>query len=199
MAKKDLKAGTTLAPIPAVLVTCGSYDKPNVITIAWTGIVCSEPPKTYISVRKDRYSYEIIKKNREFVINLVNKKLAVTADFCGVRSGKNVDKFAEMHIEKTHAKCVACPIIAQSPLSLECRVNEIIPLGSHDMFIADILNLAVDEQYIDANNRICLDKAMLVAYNHGEYFLLGDKIGKFGYSVMPKADRRKIILGKPKQ
>lgn len=196
MSKIDFKAGTLLCPVPAVIVTCGSMEKPNAMTVAWTGIICSDPPKTYISLRKERFSYDIIKESGEFVINLVNKKLCVSADYCGIMSGRNTDKFADMHFEKLPAKNVKCPVIGQSPLSLECRVTDVIPLGSHDMFLADILNFDVDSQYVDESGKINLDRAMLVAYSHGEYFLLGDKIGKFGYSRLPQTEKRKYMKRK---
>lgn len=189
--KVAFKGGTLLAPVPAVIVTCGNFEQPLALTIAWTGILSSEPPKTYISVRKERNSYNMIKQTGEFVINLVNKKLVYAADYCGIKSGKNTDKFAEMHFAKQKAQFVACPTIAQSPLNIECRVTDVVSLGSHDMFMADILGINVDPQYIDNQGRICLDNAYLVSYAHGEYFLLGEKLGQFGFSTKPKKERRK--------
>lgn len=188
--KIGFPAGTLLAPVPAVIVTCGTCNEQCALTIAWTGILASDPPKTYISVRKERHSYDVIKESGEFVINLVNKKLVFAADYCGIKSGRNVDKFKEMHFETSPAKFVKCPTIDQSPLNLECKVTDIVPLGSHDMFIADILGVNVDSQYIDNTGRICLDEAFLVSYCHGEYFLLGEKLGKFGYSTKPKKARK---------
>ena len=192
MGKRSFKGGAMLNPVPAVMVSCGSR-KPNIITIAWTGIVNSNPPMTYISVRKERYSHNIIEKTGEFVINLCSEELAFATDFCGVRSGRDTDKFKEMKLTPERAEAVRCPMIKESPVNIECRVREIIELGSHDMFIADILKVHVDEQYIDRSGRIRLDQASLVAYNHGEYFgLKRQPIGKFGFSVMKPKTRKRI-------
>ena len=192
MGKRSFKGGEMLNPVPAVMVSCGSR-KPNIITIAWTGIVNSNPPMTYISVRKERYSHNIIENTGEFVINLCSEELAFATDFCGVRSGRDTDKFKEMKLTPERAEIVRCPMIKESPVNIECRVREIIELGSHDMFIADILKVHVDEQYIDRSGRIRLDQASLVAYNHGEYFgLKRQPIGKFGFSVMKPKTRKRI-------
>ena len=192
MGKRSFKGGAMLNPVPAVMVSCGSR-KPNIITIAWTGIVNSNPPMTYISVRKERYSHNIIENTGEFVINLCSEELAFATDFCGVRSGRDTDKFKEMKLTPERAEIVRCPMIKESPVNIECRVREIIELGSHDMFIADILKVHVDEQYIDRSGRIRLDQASLVAYNHGEYFgLKRQPIGKFGFSVMKQKTRKRI-------
>mgnify|MGYP002562818381 FL=1 len=192
MGKRSFKGGAMLNPVPAVMVSCGSR-KPNIITIAWTGIVNSNPPMTYISVRKERYSHNIIENTGEFVINLCSEELAFATDFCGVRSGRDTDKFKEMKLTPERAEIVRCPMIKESPVNIECRVREIIELGSHDMFIADILRVHVDEQYIDQADRIRLDQASLVAYNHGEYFgLKRQPIGKFGFSVMKPKTRKRI-------
>lgn len=192
MGKRSFKGGAMLNPVPAVMVSCGSR-KPNIITIAWTGIVNSNPPMTYISVRKERYSHNIIENTGEFVINLCSEELAFATDFCGVRSGRDTDKFKEMKLTPERAEIVRCPMIKESPVNIECRVREIIELGSHDMFIADILKVHVDEQYIDRSGRIRLDQASLVAYNHGEYFgLKRQPIGKFGFSVMKPKTRKRI-------
>lgn len=192
MGKRLFKGGAMLNPVPAVMVSCGSR-KPNIITIAWTGIVNSNPPMTYISVRKERYSHNIIENTGEFVINLCSEELAFATDFCGVRSGRDTDKFKEMKLTPERAEIVRCPMIKESPVNIECRVREIIELGSHDMFIADILKVHVDEQYIDRSGRIRLDQASLVAYNHGEYFgLKRQPIGKFGFSVMKPKTRKRI-------
>lgn len=192
MGKRSFKGGAMLNPVPAVMVSCGSR-KPNIITIAWTGIVNSNPPMTYISVRKERYSHNIIENAGEFVINLCSEELAFATDFCGVRSGRDTDKFKEMKLTPERAEIVRCPMIKESPVNIECRVREIIELGSHDMFIADILKVHVDEQYIDRSGRIRLDQASLVAYNHGEYFgLKRQPIGKFGFSVMKPKTRKRI-------
>ena len=192
MGKRSFKGGAMLNPVPAVMVSCGSR-KPNIITIAWTGIVNSNLPMTYISVRKERYSHNIIENTGEFVINLCSEELAFATDFCGVRSGRDTDKFKEMKLTPERAEIVRCPMIKESPVNIECRVREIIELGSHDMFIADILKVHVDEQYIDRSGRIRLDQASLVAYNHGEYFgLKRQPIGKFGFSVMKPKTRKRI-------
>ena len=192
MGKRLFKGGAMLNPVPAVMVSCGSR-KPNIITIAWTGIVNSNPPMTYISVRKERYSHNIIENTGEFVINLCSEELAFATDFCGVRSGRDTDKFKEMKLTPERAEIVRCPMIKESPVNIECRVREIIELGSHDMFIADILKVHVDEPYIDRSGRIRLDQASLVAYNHGEYFgLKRQPIGKFGFSVMKPKTRKRI-------
>ena len=192
MGKRSFKGGAMLNPVPAVMVSCGSR-KPNIITIAWTGIVNSNPPMTYISVRKERYSHNIIENTGEFVINLCSEELSFATDFCGVRSGRDTDKFKEMKLTPERAEIVRCPMIKESPVNIECRVREIIELGSHDMFIADILKVHVDEQYIDRSGRIRLDQASLVAYNHGEYFgLKRQPIGKFGFSVMKPKTRKRI-------
>ena len=192
MGKRSFKGGAMLNPVPAVMVSCGSR-KPNIITIAWTGIVNSNPPMTYISVRKERYSHNIIENTGEFVINLCSEELAFATDFCGVRSGRDTDKFKEMKLTPERAEIVSCPMIKESPVNIECRVREIIELGSHDMFIADILKVHVDEQYIDRSGRIRLDQASLVAYNHGGYFgLKRQPIGKFGFSVMKPKTRKRI-------
>lgn len=192
MSKKSFKGGAMLNPVPAVMVSCGS-SKPNIITIAWTGIVNSNPPMTYISVRKERYSHSIIKNTGEFVINLCNEQLAFATDYCGVRSGRDIDKFKEMKLTSEKAEIVRCPMIKESPVNIECRVREVIELGSHDMFLADIIKVHVDEEYIDENNRIRLDRAALVAYNHGEYFgLKRQPLGRFGFSVMKPKTRKRL-------
>jgi len=179
-------AGTLLAPVPAVLVSCGDMTNSNVFTVAWTGIINSTPAKTYISVRKERFSYDIIKSSKEFVLNLTTKALVKATDFCGVRSGKNIDKFKEMALTRQLANEVKCPLIGESPINIECRVTDIVELGTHDMFIADILCVNVAKSLLDDNGKLHLDKANLIAYSHGEYFSLGEKLGKFGYTVKKK-------------
>ncbi len=186
MGRKILAPGTLLSPLPAVMVTCGTKEKANILTIAWTGIINTRPPMTYISVRPSRHSYGIIKESGEFVINLTTSKLVRETDFCGVRSGKDMDKAAKCGLRLEDASSVSAPIISESPLSLECRVKEICPLGSHDMFIADIVAINADERYIDSKGKINLQQAGLMAYSHGEYFSLGRKLGEFGYSVAKK-------------
>ncbi len=183
-------AGAMLAPVPAAIVTCGSPERPNALTIAWTGILCSNPPKTYISVRPERYSYELIKQSGEFCINLTTAELACAADYLGVRSGRNEDKLARLGLSVSPAQKVGAPMLDASPLSIECRVEAIIPLGSHDMFIADILAVNAARELLDDKGRLCLDKANLLVYSHGEYFALGKKLGRFGYSVKRKKQAR---------
>ena len=186
MAKLKWRGGTLLSPVPPAMVTCSDGEHDNVLTIAWTGIVNSDPPKTYISVRPSRYSYEIIKKSGVFAINLTTKELTRAADWCGVYTGAKVDKFERCKLERELANEIDCPILAARPLVLECRVTDVIPLGSHDMFLADIVAVDVDEALVDEDGKLHLDRAGLVAYSHGEYFELGKKIGKFGYSVAKK-------------
>lgn len=199
MSKINFKPGTMLNPVPAVMVSCGTEEKPNIITVAWTGIVNSEPPMTYVSVRKERFSHDLIQSSGEFVINLTTEELAFATDFCGVRSGRDLDKFKEMNLTPAPAEKVSCPVIKESPVNLECKVREVHEYGSHDMFVADILNVQVDESIMDENGRFRLDQAGLLAYNHGEYFgLKKQPLGKFGYSVM-KAKTKKRIAGERRQ
>lgn len=186
MGKKNWKAGTFVYPIPAILVSCGDDKEKNILTIAWTGTICTDPAMAYISVRKERYSYDIIKRTGEFCINLTNEDLAYATDYCGVKSGKNINKFEEMHLTPEKASIVKAPMIKESPVSIECRVKEIKELGSHDMFIAEVLAINVDEKYLDETGRFDMQKCKLIAYSHGEYYKLGEKIGKFGYSVKKK-------------
>ena len=187
MSKQQWKGGTLLAPLPVVMVSCGTTEKPNIITIAWTGILASEPPKTYVSVRKERFSYDMIKNSGEFVINLVNAELVKSADYCGVASGRNVDKFDTCGLTPKKAFKLDCPIIEESPLSLECKVSDIIPLGSHDMFMAKVVGVLADSEYIDEQSGLFdLEKAGLLAYSHGKYYSLGKRLGFFGFSVQKK-------------
>ena len=165
----------------------------NIITIAWTGIINSDPPITYVSVRKSRYSHDIIERTGEFVINLTTEKLAFAADYCGVRSGRDVDKFKEMKLTAAESKEVSCPSIEESPVNIECRVMEMKEYPTHDMFIAEIVSVSVDDSLMDETGKLCLDEAGLVAYNHGHYFALQKKeIGRFGYSVMKPKTRKRI-------
>ena len=185
--KLKWKGGTLLAPLPAVMVSCGTMEKPNIITIGWTGILCSDPPKTYVSVRPERYSHSLIKETGKFVINLTTEELIKATDFCGVRSGRDNDKFALCKLTAVPAHELSdTPVIAECPISLECKVTDVIPLGSHDMFMADIVAVNVDEELFDKDDKMRLDKANLVAYAHGEYYELGKKIGKFGFSTNKK-------------
>ncbi len=190
MAKIKWRGGALLAPVPPVMVSCGDMETSNIVTVAWTGILNTIPPKTYISLRPSRYSYEIIKERGEFVINLTTSELIRTADSCGVYTGRKVDKFKKYSLTKTEAFEVSAPLIGECPLSLECRVTDIIPLGSHDMFIADIVAVDVDESLLDKDGKLCLDRAHLAAFAHGEYFELGKKIGTFGFSVKKKKKKK---------
>ena len=193
MMKRTLNPGTMLSPVPAVMVSCGRPgEKPNILTIAWTGIINSNPPMTYISVRKERYSYDIIKETGEFVINLTTEDLAFAADWCGVKSGRDVDKFEEQKLTAVYSQQVDCPSIEESPVNIECQVREILELGSHDMFIAEIVSVSADEKLIDEKGALHMERAGLVAYSHGHYFpLKKEELGRFGYSVMKPKTRRK--------
>ena len=191
MAKVKWKGGALVAPVPPAMVSCGSLEdgSANIITVAWTGITNTVPPKTYISVRPSRHSYSLIKESGEFVINLTTAALVRHADWCGVYTGAKVNKFERCGLTAAPASEVGCPIIEQSPLSLECRVTDIIPLGSHHMFLADIVAVDVDDSLLDKEGKLRLDKAGLVAFAHGEYFALGERLGTFGYSVKKKKKR----------
>lgn len=186
MSKVKWKAGTFEYPIPAVMVSMGDMEKSNIITVAWTGIINTNPAMVYISVRPTRYSYNILKEEKEFVINLTTEKLAYATDWCGVKSGANVDKFKEMHLTKEKANMVKCPLIKESPVSIECKVKKIIELGSHTMFMAEVLCIDADEKYIDEKGAFDISKCNLMAYANGGYYALGKKLGKFGYSVQKK-------------
>lgn len=186
MGKIKWRGGALTAPAPPVMVSCGTMEKSNIITVAWTGIINTVPPKTYISVRPSRYSYDLIKESGEFVVNLTTAELIKKADFCGIYTGAKVDKFAKCGFDKEEASEVSCPVIAQSPLSLECKVTDVIELGSHHMFLADIVAVDVDEELVDAKGKLHLDRAHLAAFAHGEYFELGRKIGYFGFSADKK-------------
>lgn len=186
MSKKIWKSGTFIYPIPAVMVSCGDMEKSNIITVAWTGIINTNPAKVYISIKPERYSYNIIKEKREFVINLTTRELAYATDWCGVKTGAKVDKFKEMKLTKQKCKFVKAPAIAESPVSIECRVSQIRELGSHHMFIADVLSIDSEEKYIDEKGAFDISKCNLIAYANGGYYELGKKIGKFGYSVEKK-------------
>lgn len=192
MSKINWKPGNMIYPLPAVLVTCGNCkDNYNIITIAWTGTICTNPPMTYISVRPSRHSYKIIEETKEFVINLSNEKLVRAVDYCGVKSGRDIDKFKEMNLTIEKAREVEAPLIAESPVNIECKVKEIIKLGSHDMFMAEVVAVNADEKYLDNNNKFHLDKSNPICYSHGTYFGLGKKLGTFGYSVAKKSTKNK--------
>ena len=190
--KKSFKPGALLSPVPAVMVSCGNGEEKNIITIGWTGIINSDPPITYISVRKSRHSHHLIEKTGEFVINLTTEKLAFAADYCGVKSGRDVDKFKEMRLTPESADIVKCPMIAQSPVNLECRVIEVKSDPTHDMFIAEIVAMHADDGIVNEKGKIDMSAAGLIAYVHGEYFgLKKAPLGRFGYSVMkPKTKKR---------
>jgi len=187
MSKQMWKAGNMLYPLPAVMVSCERDDeKPNIITVAWAGTICTNPAMVSISIRKERYSYDIIKESKKFVINLVNDKIVRAADWCGVRSGRDFDKFKEMNLTRIDGSEPGMPLIKESPLSIECELEQILPLGSHDMFIAKVKCVWADESYMDEKGKFCLNDSGLITYSHGEYFGLGKKYGKFGYSVKKK-------------
>ena len=186
MGKLQWRGGALLAPVPPALVTCADGEKQNVFTVAWTGIVNTIPPKTYISVRPSRFSYDIIKQSGEFAINLTTRELVRAADWCGVHTGAKVNKFERCRLSTEQASVIGCPILSDSPVTLECRVTDVIPLGSHDMFLADIVAVDVSEELLDESGKLHLDRAGLAAYAHGEYYELGRRIGTFGYSVAKK-------------
>lgn len=183
MGKIQWKGGTLLSPVPPVLVTCADGERQNVFTVAWTGIINTDPPRTYVSVRPSRYSYELIAASGEFVINLTTEALVRATDSCGVYTGRKVDKFKRFHLTPGPASAVRCPLLEESPLSLECRVFDRIPLGTHEMFLADIVAVDVDEALITRDGRLDLARAGLLAYTHGDYFALGKRLGSFGFSV----------------
>lgn len=187
MGRQNWKGGNMLYPVPAVMVSCKRGDeKANIVTVAWAGTICTNPPMVSISVRPERYSYDIIKETKEFVINLTTKELTFATDYCGVRSGRDVDKFKEMKLTELPSQHIKAPAIAESPVNLECKVIRIEELGSHHMFIADVVGVNVNDEYIDEKGKLLLNELGLVAYSHGEYFELGKKLGKFGYSVQKK-------------
>ena len=184
MSKEYWKPGNMLYPVPAVMVSCGREgEKPNIITVAWAGTICSDPAMVSISVRKERYSHDIIKETGEFVINLVNKRLVRATDYCGVKSGRDVDKFAQTRLTPQASRYVKAPGIEESPVNIECRVRKSEELGSHTMFIADVVGVTVDDKYMDGTGKFHINDTGLVMYSHGEYFGFGDKLGSFGYSV----------------
>ena len=186
MSKIKLRGGTLLAPVPPVMVSCGDMEQKNILTVAWTGITNTVPPKTYISVRPSRHSYGIIKERGEFVLNLTPASLVRTADYCGIYTGAKVDKFEKCHLTPVPAEEVAAPMIAECPISICCRVTDVIPLGSHDMFLADILAVYVDDALMDQSGKLHLERADLCAYAHGDYYALGKMLGHFGFSAAKK-------------
>lgn len=185
MEKISWRGGALVAPVPAVMVSLGDMEKSNIITVAWCGITNTVPPKTYISVRPERYSYEILKKTGEFVINLTPSSLAKVADFCGMYTGRKIDKFEKCKLTKEKSTKIEAPMIGECPISIECKVTDVIPLGSHDMFLADILAVNVDKSLLEGE-KLCINRAHLCAFAHGEYYRLGERIGKFGFSVKKK-------------
>lgn len=191
MSKVTWKPGTFIYPLPAVMVSCGTMEKSNIITVAWTGILNTDPATVYISVRPTRYSYNLIKEQKEFVINLTTKELAKATDWCGVKTGAKVDKFKEMNLHKEKAKYVRCPMIKESPVSVECKVKEIKELGSHHMFVAEVLAINADERYINEKGAFDISKCDLITYANGHYYTLGKKIGRFGFSVQKKKKVRR--------
>ncbi|MDR0995496.1 MAG: flavin reductase family protein [Tannerella sp.] len=182
--KQNWKPGTLVYPLPAVMISCGDEESgPNIITASWVGTLCSNPPICYASIRPERYSHDIILRTGEFVINLTTEKLALATDWCGVKSGRDVDKFKAMGLIPGKATVVKAPTIEEAPLSIECRVREVKPLGSHDMFIADVVNILADEAYMDKDGAFDMQRAGLIAYCHGKYYGLGKFLGKFGWTV----------------
>ncbi len=191
MSRQTWKPGNMLYPVPAVMVSCQRPgEKPNILTIAWAGTVCSDPVMVSISVRPERYSYPIIRETGEFAINLVTKDLTYAADFCGVKSGRDVDKFREMKLTPVSLEGISAPGIQESPLILACKVTEVKPLGTHDLFLARVVSVSVNNEYMDETGKFHLNDTDLMAYSHGEYFRLGEKLGKFGYSVRKKGGRK---------
>lgn len=191
MEKITWKGGTFVYPLPAVMVSCGDMKNSNIITVAWTGIINTNPAMCYISVRPERFSHELIKKNGEFVINLTTKELARATDWCGVKSGRDFDKFKEMGLTKEKATIVKSPMIAESPISVECKVDKIVPLGSHDMITAKIVAINVSDKFVNEKGAFDISKCDLMAYANGGYYPLGKKIGQFGFSVMKKSTKKK--------
>lgn len=191
MSKQVWKPGNLLAPVPPVLVSCGNMERPNLITIAWAGTINSDPVRVSISVRPERFSHGLITESGEFVVNLPTRKILRAVDWCGVKSGREVDKFKEMGLTAVPGSAVSAPVLAESPVNLECRVFQTIPLGSHDLFLADVVAVDVDEELLDEAGRLRLDRADLAAYVHGAYYALGKQLGTFGYSVRKRAARRR--------
>lgn len=191
MSKVLWKPGTMVYPAPPVMVSCGTMESPNIITIAWTGTICTDPAMTYISVRKERYSYSLIKESGKFVINLTTKPLVKSADFCGVKSGRDFDKFSHCGLTPIEGSLTGLPMIAESPVNIECEISQIIELGSHDMFLAKVLGITIEDSYIDPTGKFRLDLAELISYAHGTYYDLGNPLGTFGYSIMKKKTQKK--------
>ncbi|MDF2546076.1 flavin reductase family protein [Anaerosolibacter sp.] len=192
MAKITWKPGTMVYPVPAVLVTCGDTEENyNIVTVAWTGTVCSDPAMTYISIRPERHSYEIINRTKEFVINIATEDLVKATDFCGVKSGRDINKFKEMRLTPEKASKVSAPLIKESPINIECKVTKVLELGTHHMFLAKVMAVNVDDQYMDDKNKFHLDWANPICYSHGQYYGLKKSLGGFGFSVAKKKKRRR--------
>ncbi len=196
MAKQHWKGSTLLGPLPAVMVSCGTPEHPNILTVAWTGILNTQPPRTYIAVRPERHSYGLIRESGEFTLNLTPESLTRAADFCGMYTGAKINKFEKCGLTPEAGVAVSCPSIAECPMSLECRVTQVLPLGTHDLFLADIVGVNVDESLLDENGKLCADRAHPVAFLHGEYFGLGKKLGKFGFSAVKKKHEGKRNAGR---
>ena len=190
MAKITWKGSALLAPVPPVMVTCGDMEKSNIITVGWTGIINTHPPRVSIAVRPTRHSYQIIKDSGEFIIHLTPASLIRECDYCGIYTGAKVDKFAKTGLHKASASVVACPIIEECPLALECKVIDVLPQGTHDLFLAEVVAVDVEDSILDENGKLCMDRAGLAAYAHGEYFALGEKLGTFGFSAAKKKKRK---------
>lgn len=189
--KQSFKPGNMLYPLPAVMVSSQREgEKPNILTVAWAGTICTNPPMLSISVRPERYSYDIIRETGEFVVNLTTKKLARATDYCGVKSGRDVDKFKELRLTPMESEHIKAPGILESPVNIECKVREVLELGSHHMFLADIVGVQVDAELLDESGKFWLNKARLLAYSHGNYFELGEQLGSFGYSVKKKKNKK---------
>lgn len=189
MSRQVWKGSTLLNPEPPVLVSCGPAEKPNLITVGWCGTICTQPPMLSISVRPERFSHHLIRESGEFAVNLPTEGLTRAVDWCGVKSGRDHDKFAEMHLTPIPAAKIATVLVEESPVNLECKVTQVIPLGSHDLFLAEVTAVDVDERLLDENGRLCLNRAKLIVYSHGDYLALGRRLGTFGYSVRKKKKR----------
>lgn len=197
MAKIQWKPSTLLGPVPAVMVTCSdSEGNSNIITVAWAGTINTRPPMLSVSIKKERFSHNIIKNSGEFVVNLTTEKLVRVTDICGVKSGRDVDKFSLAGLTKEPGKIVKAPLIKESPVNIECVVKQVLELGSHDMFIAEVVNLNIDEALIDKDGKLCLEKAGLIAYSHGEYWSLNECLGFFGFSVQKKKNLKRSVKKK---
>ena len=192
MTKRIWRPGTVLYPLPAVMVSCGSLDSPNIITVAWCGTLCTSPAMTYVSIRPERFSYHLIEESGEFVINLTTEALCRAVDFCGVKSGRGVDKFKACSLTASRSVKVSAPSIEESPVNIECRVKQIIKTGgTHDIFVAEVVSVSVDEKYFDETGKFHFEKTKPICYSHGEYYSLGRALGSFGYSIMKKKTKIK--------